>query len=103
MGYYTAKNTGIRVPTFPGHAEWDATLPSCMLHAYFAKLTNTAYKRYVEIGEGTHSIMVEKNRMHLFQAVQRFFDEQLEPKTQVGGGVDLRARRATPQQTVDQR
>src|SRR5918995_1875520 len=40
----------IRVPTFLAHAEWDADLPSYMLHAYFAKLTNTPYKRYVEIG-----------------------------------------------------
>ncbi len=70
---------GIRVPTFLAHAEWDAGLPSYMLHAYFAKLTNTPYKRYVEIGEGTHSVMMEKNRMQLFQAVQQFLDERLEP------------------------
>jgi len=68
----------IRVPTFLAHAEWDADLPSYMLHAYFAKLTNTPYKRYVEIGEGTHTIIMEKNRMQLFQAVQQFLDERLE-------------------------
>ncbi len=50
-----------------------------MLHAYFAKLTNAPYKRYVEIGEGTHHVMMEKNRMQLFQAVQQFLDERLEP------------------------
>ncbi len=70
---------GIRVPTFLAHAEWDADLPSYMLHAYFAKLTNAPYKRYVEIGEGTHTIIMEKNRMQLFQAVQQFLDERLEP------------------------
>ena len=69
---------GIRVPTFLAHAEWDADLPSDMLHAYFAKLTNTPYKRYVEIGEGTHTVIMEKNRMQLFQAVQQFLDERLE-------------------------
>jgi pimeloyl-ACP methyl ester carboxylesterase len=69
----------IRVPTFLVHAEWDADLPSYMLHAYFAKLTNVPYKRYVEIGEGTHTIVMEKNRMQLFQAVQQFLDERLEP------------------------
>jgi pimeloyl-ACP methyl ester carboxylesterase len=69
----------IRVPTFLAHAEWDADLPSYMLHAYFAKLTNAPYKRYVEIGEGTHTVIMEKNRMQLFQAVQQFLDEQLEP------------------------
>ena len=65
----------IRVPTFLAHAEWDADLPSYMLHAYFEKLTNTPYKRYVQIGEGTHTVMMEKNRMQLFQAVQQFLDE----------------------------
>ena len=69
----------IRVPTFLAHAEWDADLPSYMLYAYFEKLTNTPYKRYVQIGESTHSIIMEKNRMQLFQAVQQFLDERLEP------------------------
>ena len=69
----------IRVPTFLAHAEWDADLPSYMLYAYFAKLTNVPYKRYVEIGEGTHTIIMEKNRMQLFQAVQQFLDERLKP------------------------
>jgi pimeloyl-ACP methyl ester carboxylesterase len=69
----------IRVPTFLAHAEWDADLPSYMLYAYFAKLTNTPYKRYVQIGEGTHTIIMEKNRMQLFQAVQQFLDEKIAP------------------------
>jgi len=70
----------IRVPTFLAHAEWDADLPSYMLYAYFEKLVNAPYKRYVQIGEGTHTVMMEKNRMQLFQAVQQFLDE----KVQVG-------------------
>jgi alpha-beta hydrolase superfamily lysophospholipase len=70
---------GIRVPTLLAHAEWDADLPSYMLYAYFAKLTNTPYKRYVEIGEGTHTIIMEKNRMQLFQEVQHFLDERFIP------------------------
>ena len=69
----------ITVPTFLVHAEWDADLPSYMLHAYYAKLTNVPYKRYVEIGEGTHTIIMEKNRMQLFQAVQGFLDENIKP------------------------
>ena len=69
----------IRVPTLLVHAEWDADLPSYMLHAYFAKLTRVPYKRCVEIGEGTHTIIMEKNRMQLFQAVQQFLDERLKP------------------------
>jgi len=49
------------------------------LHADFAKLTNAPYQRYVEIGEGTYTVLVEKNRMQLFQAVQQFLDERLAP------------------------
>ena len=41
--------------------------------------TNAPYKRYVQISEGTHTVIMEKNRMQLFQAVQQFLDEQLEP------------------------
>jgi len=66
----------IRVPTFLAHAEWDQDLPSYMLYAYFAKLTNAPYKSYIEIGEGTHMVMMEKNRMQLFRAVQAFLDGQ---------------------------
>ena len=51
---------GIRVPTFLAHAEWDADTPSYMLHAYFAKLTNAPYKRYVEIGERSEERRVGK-------------------------------------------
>ncbi len=69
----------IRVPTFLAHAEWDADLPSYMLHAYFARLTGAPYRSYVEIGEGTHTVMMEKNRMLLFQAVQAFLDGRFTP------------------------
>lgn len=67
----------IRVPTFLAHAEWDADAPNDMLYAYFARLTRTPYKRYVQIGEGTHTVMMEKNRMQLFEAVQQFLDEKI--------------------------
>jgi pimeloyl-ACP methyl ester carboxylesterase len=69
---------GIRVPTFLAHAEWDADLPSYMLYAYFEKLVNVPYKRYVQIGEGTHTVIMEKNRMQLFEAVQHFLDEKFQ-------------------------
>jgi pimeloyl-ACP methyl ester carboxylesterase len=68
----------IRVPTFLAHAEWDADLPSYMLYAYFEKLVNVPYKRYVQIGEGTHTVIMEKNRMQLLQAVQQFLDEKVQ-------------------------
>ena len=69
----------IRVPTFIAHAEWDADLPSYMPQQYFTKLTHVPYKGFLEIGEGTHSVMMEKNRMQLFQGVQAFLDGRLKP------------------------
>jgi septum formation topological specificity factor MinE len=34
------------------------------------------YKRYVEIGEGTQSVIMEKNRTMHFREVQLFLDEK---------------------------
>lgn len=65
----------ITVPTFLIHAEWDADLPSYQAHDYFKKLTNTPYKRFVELSEGTHSVMLEKNRMQFFREIMGFLDE----------------------------
>ncbi|HEX9324042.1 MAG TPA: alpha/beta fold hydrolase [Xanthobacteraceae bacterium] len=65
----------IKVPTLLIHAEWDADLPSYQAHAYFAKLANAPYKRFVELGEGTHTIIMEKNRMQFFREAAGFLDE----------------------------
>lgn len=66
----------ITVPTLLVHAEWDQDLPTYMDEAYYKLLTNVPYKRYVQIGEGTHTIIMEKNRMQLFAEVQLFLDER---------------------------
>jgi len=65
----------IRAPVLLVKAEWDADTPSSMSQALFPRLVNSAYKQYLEIGEGTHSVMLERNRMLLFRAVQRFLDD----------------------------
>jgi hypothetical protein len=44
-----------------------------MRQALFPLLSNAPNKRYVELGEGTHTI--EKNRLELFKAVQSFLDD----------------------------
>ncbi|MFM9884395.1 MAG: alpha/beta hydrolase [Burkholderiales bacterium] len=69
---YDAAN--IRVPTMLVKGEWDVITPSAMAQRLFASLTNTPYKVYTEIGEGTHTLMLEKNRMQLIRAVQSFLD-----------------------------
>jgi pimeloyl-ACP methyl ester carboxylesterase len=65
----------IRVPTLLVKGEWDVDTPAYMAQNVFAGLVNSPYKRYIEIGEGTHTIMMERNRMQLFTAVQQFLDE----------------------------
>ena len=46
-----------------------------MARTLFPLLVNAPEKRYVMIGEGTHTIIMEKNRMELFHEVQAFLDE----------------------------
>ena len=67
----------IRVPTMLVHAEWDADLPLYQVQGYFQRLVNAPSRRWVEIGEGTHTVIMEKNRMQLFREVQLFLDEPL--------------------------
>ena len=66
----------IKVPTMLVLAEWDADTPVYMAQALFPKLVNAEPKRLVVIGEGTHSVMMEKNRTQLFREVQLFLDER---------------------------
>ena len=64
--------TAIRAPTLLIKAEWDADTPSYMAQTLFPLLVNAPQKQYVEIGEGTHSVLLERNRVHLFRTVQSF-------------------------------
>jgi pimeloyl-ACP methyl ester carboxylesterase len=66
----------ITVPTLLLHAEWDADLPSYLAQGYFAQLKNTPYKRLIELSEGTHTVMMEKNRMQFFHELMGFLDEE---------------------------
>ena len=65
----------ITVPVLIIHAEWDADLPSYQAQEYFAKLTHAPYKRFVELGEGTHTVMMEKNRMQFLREIAAFLTE----------------------------
>jgi pimeloyl-ACP methyl ester carboxylesterase len=65
----------IKVPVLIIHAEWDRDLPTPMAQAVFAQLKNAPWKRFIEIGEGTHTVIMEKNRMQLFKEVQLFLDD----------------------------
>jgi pimeloyl-ACP methyl ester carboxylesterase len=65
----------ITTPTLLVHAEWDRDTPAYMAQTLFPLLVNAPGKRYVQLPEGTHTIMMEKNRLMLFEAVQAFLDE----------------------------
>jgi len=66
---------GITVPTLLVVAEWDRDTPPYMAQTLFPLLTNAPGKRLVMLAEGTHTIIMEKNRLKLFEAVQSFLDE----------------------------
>jgi len=76
MGRAQYDPADIKVPSLVIHAEWDAELPSFQAQGYFAKLTNAPYKRMVEPGEGTHQVMLEKNRMLFLREVPHFLGEK---------------------------
>ena len=65
----------ITAPTLIVVGEWDKDTPPYMAQAIFPLLTNSPDKRLVMLAEGTHHMMLEKNREALFRAVQAFLDE----------------------------
>lgn len=64
-------------PTLVIQGEWDTETPPHMGLGVYSALSKTATKRYVMIGQGTHMIALERNRLHLFRAVQSFIEEKL--------------------------
>ncbi|QCI63821.1 alpha/beta hydrolase [Phreatobacter stygius] len=75
-GYDPAR---ITAPTLLIVGEWDQDTPPYMAQALFPLLTQAAQKRLVLVGEATHTMIMERNRMQLFREVQTFLDEGLQP------------------------
>lgn len=71
--YYDASK--IQAPTLLVVAEWDQDTPPYMAQTLFGKLSAAPWKRLVMIGEGTHTVIMERNRLQLFREVQLFLDE----------------------------
>jgi pimeloyl-ACP methyl ester carboxylesterase len=65
----------ITVPTLLIHAEWDRDTPAYMAQTLFPLLVNAPGKRYVQLAESTHTIVMEKNRIKLFESVHAILDE----------------------------
>ena len=68
----------ITVPTILLVGEWDRDTPPYMAQALFPLVTNAPAKKLVMFGEATHTIIMEKNRMQLFNEVQLFLEERLD-------------------------
>ena len=65
----------IAAPTLLVVGEWDRDTPPALAQTIFPLLVNSPGKRLVQLAEGTHHMMLEKNRPELFKAVQEFLDE----------------------------
>jgi len=72
--FYDASD--IRVPVLLVHAEWDRDVTTATMQDFFGSLKRAPYRRWVEIGEGTHMVLLEKNRMQAFDAISQFLAER---------------------------
>lgn len=71
----------INVPVHLIHGEWDIDVTIDLAFDFFLRLTSTPYKSWVEIGEATHMMLLEKNRLQVFKSIVSFFDEDYAPET----------------------
>jgi pimeloyl-ACP methyl ester carboxylesterase len=65
----------IKAPVLLVLGEWDRDTPSYMAQDLYPLLVNAAWKRHVVLSEGTHTILLERNRMLLIRTVQQFLEE----------------------------
>ncbi|OZI42392.1 alpha/beta hydrolase [Bordetella genomosp. 4] len=70
----------ISAPVLLIHGEWDIDVPIDLAQALFLELKNAAYRKWVEIGEATHLVLLEKNRLVAYKAIRDFFDEDYTPE-----------------------
>ncbi|OON42006.1 alpha/beta hydrolase [Izhakiella australiensis] len=63
----------ITVPLLLLHGEWDVDVPVSLAQAWFLRATGAPWKRWIEIGEATHMMVLEKNRVQVYQALSDFF------------------------------
>jgi pimeloyl-ACP methyl ester carboxylesterase len=74
QGKSTYDPTKIVAPTLVVVAEWDELTPPDSAKSLYESLVNSADRRFAELKEGSHMILLEKTRMSLFEAVQPFID-----------------------------
>ena len=65
----------IVAPTLVVVGDWDGVQPPSRAETVFSKLVNAPERRLVQIGEATHLVLLERNRLQLYREVQMFLDE----------------------------
>jgi pimeloyl-ACP methyl ester carboxylesterase len=65
----------IEVPVLLIHGEWDIDVPLTLAQDYFIHLTGSPNKLWLELGEATHMLMLEKNRGQAYDALAVFLSE----------------------------
>ena len=76
-GKATYDPAALTMPVLLTLGEWDRDTPPYMAQTLFPLLTRSPGKRLVMLGEGTHSILMERNRLELFHVVQDFLEADL--------------------------
>lgn len=71
----------IRVPVLLVHGEWDIDVPIDLAQALFLELRNAPHRQWTEIGEATHLVLLEKNRLLAYQAIRDFYDRTFQSET----------------------
>jgi len=64
----------IAAPTLIIVGEWDRDTPPAIGQAIFALLSRAPNKRFVLLGQATHTALMERNRQALFDEVQLFLE-----------------------------
>lgn len=67
---------GITCPVLVIVGEWDLDTKPDLAIKLYPLLTGAPWKRLAVVSGGTHSIMMEANRMLLFRSVQQFLEER---------------------------
>jgi len=62
----------ITAPVLLVHAEWDQDVRVDMMQDLFKRFDNAAHRRWIEIGGGTHMILMESGRWQAFDAIINF-------------------------------
>jgi pimeloyl-ACP methyl ester carboxylesterase len=76
-GHPTYDPARVLAPTLIVQGEWDHDTPPAMARALFGLLSHAAWKQYTLLGEGTHTMLLERNRLRLYEAVQDFLEDDL--------------------------